>query len=136
MNNKMKFHTKQKLPLHNLPFIGRVKGKDGLSFWDVPNSGGYGGGNTTGRALAGIYLRHLQQHGATPGGSLGSIAADMSLLGNDYSPDDDARRGQIIGFFNAIEPILAQLIKRSGIELTLSDVQLMKQANDGLDGHY
>ncbi|KGT91265.1 hypothetical protein NG99_17010 [Erwinia typographi] len=134
MVNKIKFHHKKELPLHRLPFVGKVKGRHCLSFWDIPDAGGYAGGNTTGAALAVIYLRHLQEHGASVGGSLGSITADMAGVG--FSDEFDSRRGQIIGFFSTIEPILAELLKRSGIEFKLDNDQLLQRANKGLNGYW
>lgn len=132
MKNKLKFHVKKELPIHKLPFVGgKSSFRLGVSFWNVPDEGGYGGGNTTGRALALIFLKHLQENGSTSGGILGNIASDMGGI-----PESDARYGQMISFFNTLEGVLALSLQQSNIKFTLSDIQLIKQANSGLAGHY
>jgi len=137
MKNKLKFHDKEELPIHKLPFVGgKPPSGLGVSFWNVPNEGGYGGGCTTGRALALIYLRHLQENGSTHGGILGTIASDMAGFRSDCPAEIEARYGQMIGFFSALEGALALSLQQSRIKFTLSDIQLIKQANSGLAGHY
>lgn len=137
MKNKLKFHANKELPIHKLPFVGgKSSGRLGVSFWNVPDQGGYGGGNTTGHALALIFLKHLQENGSTHGGILGNIASDMAGIGNGSTPENNARYGQMIGFFHTLEGILSLSLQQSCIEFTLTDIQLLKQANDGLAGHY
>ncbi|MBN1086567.1 hypothetical protein JNO12_19130 [Erwinia aphidicola] len=141
MKKKICLNQKEKNPLHRLPFIGREKGAPMISFWNVPAKGGYGGGNTTGHALALIYLRHLKEHGVNPGGSLGSIARDMTGLGNtidyaDLSREENSRQGQIISFFNTIEQVIGELLKSSNLNIRSSNEELIAKANSGLSGHW
>jgi len=137
MKNKLEFHHSEALALHQLPFVGgKSVSRLGVSFWNVPAEGGYGGGCTTGRALALIFLKHLQQNGSTLGGIMGVIASDMSGFRSDFPAETEARYGQMIGFFNALEGALALSLHHSLIRFTLSDIQLIEQANSGLAGHY
>lgn len=141
MKQKLSFHQKEKLPLHRLPFVGREKGAPMISFWNVPAKGGFGGGNTTGDALALIYLRHLKEHGVNPGGSLGAIARDMTGLGSTFGCDhlngeDNSRHGQVISFFNTVERVLGDLLAISNINIHTSNEELIAKANSGLSGHW
>lgn len=62
-NAPLAFNTNIKHPLHELPFLGKSqKKKIGLSFWNVPATGGYVGGCQTGEALAKLYLRSLTEN--------------------------------------------------------------------------
>ena len=62
--NALKFNHKAKDPLHRLPFIGgKSKLLYGLSFWNVPATGGTEGGQITGRALAWVWLKHIKENG-------------------------------------------------------------------------
>jgi len=132
-NNQAKtldFHNEKHLPLHRLPFVGKGgPEKIRLSFWSVPSAGGYIGGNKTGKALALIYLQHLKENDSDSGGILQHMAFDM-LEGCD---DDEARRGQVVGFFAELERWLSGAAKHlEGGLNSVSQKQLLQAANDGL----
>lgn len=128
---KLAFHNRKKLALHKLPFVGnrRPGHHGGICFWDVPSTGGYGGGNKTGQALALIYLQHLKENGRSGGGTLQHMAFDM-LNGCD---DDSARKGQVVGFFSELERWLSGAAKHleGGLD-SVPPKQLLEAANDGL----
>ncbi len=129
-NTKLAFNNRKKLALHKLPFVGRRNGpgKFSISFWDVPRAGGYFGGCKTGKALALIYLQHLKENGSGTGGMLQHITFDM-LDGCD----DDARSGQVVGFFTHLESWLSGAVKHleGGLD-EMPEKQLLQAANDGL----
>jgi hypothetical protein len=130
----LKFHNRKKLPLHHLPFIDRAPGKVGLSFWAVPKTGGYFGGCKTGESLARLYLKHLKEHGVGfAGGNLQTIVLDMFDIDNGISPEQDALRGQAVGFFIELERWLVGATKYLDGGLDQHDKKaLLKEANAGL----
>src|SRR5690606_37507672 len=109
----LRFKNRKQMPAHRLPFVGRVPGAPLLSFWDVPKTGGYIGGNETGAALARIYLRYLREHGQARGaGVLRLIALDMIQSGENVTDaEQDARRGQVVGFFTELDRWLSAAAK-------------------------
>ena len=54
------FNNRRAIPLHRLPFIGPVRGRTQFSFWAVPRTGGYAGGNDVGRGANRLPLAQLQ----------------------------------------------------------------------------
>lgn len=129
---KLKF-SKNKLPLHQLPFVNKEGHKRyGISFWGVPRTGGYIGGRITGEALATIYLQYLLQNGQGDGGLLQLIATDM--LGLDYSDKNDSVLGQASAFFFELEKQLMLAVKMNSDNLIKhSPDELLKRANAGLN---
>src|SRR5690606_22700315 len=100
----LRFKNRKKLPLHRLPFVDAVPGKVGRSFWAVPKTGGYFGGNETRGARARLYMKHLSQHGHGFGGvKLHMMVLDMFGCENGVSAEQDALRGQVVGFFVELE---------------------------------
>lgn len=137
--NKIKFKPRKKLPAHRLPFVGPEPGRSQLSFWAVPKSGGYGGGCDTGAALAKIYLKHLREHGraASAGGFLQNIVLDMVDSEHGESPEQDALRGQVVGFFSVLEAWIEGAAHYLGGSLDQVDGKaLLDMANRGLSTDY
>ena len=133
--SSLKFKNHRKLPLHRLPFVDAVPDKIGWSFWSVPKSGGYFGGNETGSALARIYMKHLKAHGpGWGGGNLQMMALDMFDCENGVSAEQDTLRGQVVGFFVELEYWLAGAVKYLDGGLDKHDnTTLLKAANTGLN---
>ena len=131
----LSFKNRKKIPTHRLPFVGEVHGKIGLSFWIVPKTGGYRGGCQTGEALARIYIKHLKDHSNDSGlTSLQKIALDMFGCELADSPEQDALRGQVIGFFSVLDVWLAGAAKHLHGGLDEHDNKaLLKAANTGLN---
>lgn len=130
----LKFHNSREIPVHRLPFVGPVQGMPGFSFWAVPKTGGYIGGCRTGEALAALFLQHLRKNGGDPGASLQHIVLDMLDLERSDCPEDQALRGQVVGFFSVLEGWLAGATKHFGHNLELADPQiLLDRANAGLE---
>lgn len=131
-NNQAKalyFHNDKDLPLHRLPFVGKGGKGPGLSFWSVPATGGYGGGCETGKALALLYMKHLREHGPAAGGMLQTMAFSMFEDG----ADNDARRGQIVGFFTMLEKAWFSACRKNSALDNFSAVDLLEAANTGLE---
>jgi hypothetical protein len=100
----------------------------------VPKTGGYAGGCQTGGELALIYLRHLKEHSALSGASvpLRLLVLDM-FDWKEGGPEQDALRGQVIGFFGELERWLLVAAKKYGSEFNeKSDKASLKAANEGL----
>ncbi|MBT3092831.1 MAG: hypothetical protein AB2697_22145 [Candidatus Thiodiazotropha endolucinida] len=133
--HKLRFHEHKKLPPHRLPFVDRVPGKLGLSFWTVPKTGGYFGGNETGGTLARIYLKHLKEHDLSFGGSyLQIMVLDMFGCKSGVSPEQDVLRGQVAGLFIELERWLVSAVKYLEDRLeTECDKDLLEAANNGLN---
>ncbi|WP_312387887.1 hypothetical protein [Atlantibacter hermannii] len=128
----IKFNKRKKLALHRLPFIGgKSKSGFGLSFWNVPSTGGYSGGCITGAALAWIWLKHLENEAREGAGNtpftISRIVSEISDLS-----ENDSLKGQVVGFFEIIEIILFKLISDSRIHFTKDEKNLIEQANAGL----
>lgn len=134
-SDPLRFKNRKKLPIHRLPFVGKVPGVAGLSFWDVPKTGNYLGGTKTGEALARVYLKFVKEHGEC--GLLRSIALDMFEAKRNCSPERDALRGQVVGFFFVLERWLEAATKNLDGGLDKMDTKdLLKAANAGLDPNY
>lgn len=131
---ELRFNDTTNHPLHRLPFVGVEPGKRGASFWAVPRTGGYGGGNQTGKALARIYMKHLKEHGSgLGGGSLQLMVLDMFDCEHGDNAEQDALRGQVVGFFAELERWLSAAAKHLDGGLDQDDNQaLLKAANAGL----
>jgi hypothetical protein len=127
---KLQYKPKSPVILHRLPFVGGTSPRGyGISFWDVPATGGFSGGCDTGSALAHIYLKHLRDYGGSPSGTLQGIALDM--LGR--SEPNEPTVGQAIGFFSVIDAWLSALIQHAGANLDqLKESDLLDKANLGL----
>lgn len=131
-SKKIEFKNKR-LPIHRLPFVGGTNGL-GISFWDVPKTGGYGGGCQTGKNLALIYLKHIRENGGFSGGHLQSIVLNMFNSGahKHDSPEETALRGQIVGFFSTLDQVLDETSRfMSGLD-RFENSELLEKANIGL----
>lgn len=130
----LSFHNDKALPIHRLPFVGRPANHADLSFWNVPQTGGYTGGCMTGKALGRIYLKHCREHGSKDGGIFQLIASAMLTSGQTDSPELAALQGQIIGFMGELEPWIAIAARNAGAPLDdLRFADLLKEANNGLN---
>lgn len=131
--HQLRFKNRKRHPLHRLPFV--EMNKSGLTFWAVPKAGGYFGGNKTGSALAHIYMKHLKEHDANAiGGVLQSIVLNMFGCKPGVNDEQDALRGQVVGFFFEIERWLSDAAKHRDYGLEqLDNKTLLKVANDGLN---
>lgn len=128
------FHNDKALPIHRLPFVGRKPGQADLSFWNVPQAGGYTGGCMTGKALGRIYLKHCREHGATKGGLLQLIAGSMLSPDQTDTPEQATLQGQIVGFMSELEPWIAAAVRNAGAPLDeLQHNDLLNEANNGLN---
>lgn len=131
---KLSINTRKAMPLHRLPFVGRTHAKAALSFWLVPKTGGYFGGHQTGSALAHIYMKHLKEHGRGFGGTLQSVVLDMFGCEQNVSAEQNALRGQAVGFLSVLEPWIEAAVTNLGSGLDKLDVkQLLNEANAGLN---
>lgn len=136
---KLTFKPRKAYIHHRLPHVGtsNYKPECGISFWDVPLTGGYAGGCDTGAALAVILLKHLRD--LDKGDDMarfhfGSIANDWLDRAKNITPDqDDALRGQIVGFMAAITPWVIAATKQLGHKLDgVDSKEALKKANAGL----
>tara|TARA_B100000749_G_scaffold280764_1_gene278485 strand:- start:323 stop:790 length:468 start_codon:yes stop_codon:yes gene_type:complete len=130
------FNNRRDLPLHRLPFIGPVRGRTQFSFWAVPRTGGYAGGNEVGRGLARIYLKYLKQYGRPEGlGALQWIVLDMigPAAASALTPEQSALRGQVVGFFSELDAWLEVAVcdLEGGLDAQ-SDKALLALVNAGL----
>lgn len=123
------FHKRRSIPLHRLPFVGGKSERDGLiSFFNVPDTGGYFGGCETGDALAWLYLKYIETEGYDRAPCiLSKMILDMTAEVNE------SRRGQIIGFFEILESVLSKLITDNRAHFKKDDAELLAQANAGLN---
>lgn len=129
------FNRRKKLPSHQLPFVNKVKGKVGLSFWSVPKTGGYAGGNITGHALALLYLKHIRANGSGAGGLLQCVALDMFDTDLELdNPVTTSLRGQAVGFFLELENIIKAATVQMGDCLDdMDEKELLRRANEGIN---
>lgn len=127
-NQRINFHSNKKNVLHRLPFIGDGGQGPGLSFWDIPATGGYSGGCETGKALALIYMKHLREHGPAAGGILQVIAFSMF----EDAAENDSRRGQIVGFFTTLEKLWFSACRQNSALDDFKADDLLESANAGL----
>ena len=81
-----------------LPFVGKVPGRDTLSYWAVPAKGDYGEGTQVGRSMAVAYTNYLRGAAGMPP-VLPQIVIDM-FEGIELP---DAVRGQLVGFLSTLE---------------------------------
>lgn len=134
--NTLKFKPRRKVLSHRLPFVDKPlqpKEYSGISFWAVPATGGFGGGNHTGAALAIIYLKSLQEPGRKGGGMLQQIALDMLSHQHDDPDQSLSQRGQAVGFFTQIEEWLVDAVTHMAPSLDALDTKsLLATANKGL----
>ena len=128
------FKSHKKVPSHRLPFVDKLPGKNGLCFWSVPAAGGYFGGNKTGAAVARIYMKHLKDHDTiTSGGLLQSMVIDMFGGHAGTVAEQDALRGQVVGFFFELERWLVGAARHLDGGLDSHDpAALIEAANEGL----
>lgn len=96
----MRYH-KSVHEFRRLPFSGKNK-------WDVPDSGGYTGGCEFGRWAAIAYLKMLRSQESVGCGFLQYIVLDMLKRQTSAEPGDGdgGFRGQVVGFFTALDAIL------------------------------
>lgn len=139
---KLRAKPRAKLEMHKLPFVGNdhvVPKQGGVSFWDVPLTGGYLGGVETGSALANIYLIHLRRQG---GGedrnalSLSAIYCAMMARAPRTKEEVETLNGQVVGFSNVMHGWLDASVQQLGRNLDASDGKLdplLNLANSGLD---
>lgn len=115
-SGKLRSKPTRKLRVHQLPFVGRdyVKGSGGIiCFWDVPMTGGYGGGCDTGEEIALMYLAYLREIQVNPQKDNGSASGGLNRMLLDIfekAPTDenerDSIRGQMVGFASQINRFL------------------------------
>lgn len=134
---KLKFHNRRIHESMRLPFVSAKRSEIGelsFSYWDVPKTGGYFGGNITGQALARLYLQHLKAMTNDTGGTLQQIVLDMLDLDSEGDEESDTRRGQVVGFFSELENWLSPAVKHlsGGLEQEEPN-ELLKLANTGLN---
>ncbi|WP_207775109.1 hypothetical protein [Tamilnaduibacter salinus] len=136
MTNELSFKPEKAEIEERLPFVDVVPDSGKLSRWAVPATGGYFGGAATGRHLAKIYLKHLQEFGFPTGGMLQNIALDMldseELSGQGAATR--ARSGQVTGFFSELERLI-QTALDAGVEPASfgSSEQMLWRANAGIN---
>jgi hypothetical protein len=134
------FRPRQKSPMRRLPFVGREHTADqSFSMWNVPASGGYFGGNTTGEAIATMYLRHIRETDAeicSP--MLGGMVISWAwrLASGDITPgsvEENSLRGQMVGFAHVLSKWLIAAARHMGDSLeTLGNDALLAKANRGV----
>lgn len=136
MPTPLRFNNRKRHPLHRLPFVGPypnpVIRRYTMSMWNVPLTGGYGGGCQTGNALALIYLNHRRQFESQV---LAEIVLSMIKRHDEAKTTPaaaDALHGQIVGFFAALEPFLRESIRHAPALDGLYPQKLLKKANAGL----
>jgi hypothetical protein len=129
------YHAAERLPVHRLPFVGSYKSD--ISFWNIPATGGYGGGYETGAAMATAYLRHLKMNPEFQGGLLQHIVLDMCQAYKHglTAAEEESLRGQIVGFCSVICATVQNTAPLFKYELNaVEETQLLKRANAGLAG--
>lgn len=133
----MKYHNRRQCVMLRSPFINR--NETGVNYWDVPRTGGYGGGCRTGSALAQIYLDHIGEHPPSEriGGMLQHIVFSMvdSLEASTSDEERASIRGQIVGFMGELEGV-AEIMEARRIRTsdTPTPAELLTEANAGLVG--
>lgn len=135
-STKLRFHKNRRSVWARLPFVDRQEAKSGYCSWAIPRHGGYFGGCEAGKALAMIYLKHLRENGRGLGGDLQYVVLDMCNLGfstRKLTEQENALKGQIVGFFCLLEDWLAAAVKLGGQNLDkVENAKLLKQANQWL----
>jgi len=140
MSAALKYKPRKKLAIHRLPFVGRVHVQPehgGLSFWDVPLTGGYIGGCKAGEALAVstlVFLREERDSHYLERGILGQIAAAWMERAIDANPEERlALRGQAVGFMSKMSEWVDAAVSDLGANLDRSDkAAILTRINAGL----
>lgn len=125
---------------NRLPFVGN--GTTLARAWAVPATGGYIGGNRTGRALAQLYLKELQRAVKSGEHSESStlqhvVLAMAERLTADCAQDasGSSLQGQVVGFFTEINAALVTAAQRDSAWLgQLDSNECLRRANEGLTG--
>jgi len=135
---KLEYHHGKLLkPAHRLPFVGGKGHNGGISFWNVPASGGFPGGTETGDALASSYLKFLRDHPEDVMSSvlLQWIALDMcERYARVGGAERESLAGQITGFFSGFSRF-AQEYPQARPDLDqISEAEILSRANAGLAG--
>ncbi|MEO4014794.1 hypothetical protein [Pseudomonas rossensis] len=139
---KLREKPRAKLEIHRLPFVGRdhvAPKSGGISFWDVPLTGGYLGGIETGSAIASMFLVHLRRQGS--GGdrqaiSLSNIYCEMIARIPGTMEETDTLKGQVVGFSGVIQEWLKASVQQFGENLEAPNGMLdtlLDRANAGLE---
>ncbi|QLL15475.1 hypothetical protein [Pseudomonas chlororaphis] len=133
---ELKLNPRAKIPCHRLPFVGRSTPKGEFSFWNVPMTGGYGGGCDAGGWLAMFMLIHLREQSqsdmAIP--LLGQVASSWLEAARTASDEEfDALQGQAIGFMTRLSPWLMLAAREAGRNLDrVNQKEVLLKANAGL----
>jgi hypothetical protein len=128
----LSFKVDQELPLHKLPFVGFSDVKQGMSYWNVPRTGGFGGGVVTGKALARIYMKHLADNQGNDGGILQSIVTDITQQCD--GSEKSSSRGHVVGFFSEIEKWLKPMLSMISEDAdSLDSGKNLESANHGIN---
>ncbi len=142
-SNKLSFRPKKKASFRHLPFLGNEHTpEDAISYWNIPASGGYFGGNKTGEAVAFMLLKHLRENLNNPDSLneayLGLMILDWNKRMMAEAPQLDSEgldslNGQMVGFINIISKLLLAFAIPLYHELDKKDYkELLKQANQGI----
>ena len=130
----LSFKVDQELPLHKLPFVGFSEVKQGMSYWNVPRTGGFGGGVVTGKALARIYMKHLADNQGNDGGILQSIVTDITQQCDGSDSEKSSSRGHVVGFFSEIEKWLKPMLSMISEDAdSLDSSKNLESANHGIN---
>ena len=102
----MQYRKKASCEFRRLPFTGK-------SAWDVPATGGYGGGCEFGVWAAMAYLKMLRAEANAGPGFLQCIVLDMleGSNGAGVGDGDGSFRGQVVGFFSTLDRALHSAAK-------------------------
>lgn len=137
---KLRTKPRAKLQMHQLPFVGRDHVKPdhgGFSFWDVPLTGGYFGGNETGSAIGNMFLVHLRQSKNADNSCALHLAGILNSLRERVpttKEEADTLKGQAVGFGSVIGQWLMAAVEHLGHNLDKVDHdKLLYAANAGLD---
>lgn len=132
--HSIRFNNRCKHPIKRLPFFRKLTTDPARAYWDVPQFGGYFGGCTTGQNLALIYLKHLKEHGYSSFGCLQHIALSMFEHERTSTEEGESFRGQVVGFFSALDEWLNVAAIQNGEALdNLDSNKLLKTANQGIN---
>lgn len=74
-----------------------------MSFWTLPEHGNYTDGTLIGEAMAKAYTANLSRQSILPP-TLPQIVLDIAGVG--AANLSEARHGQLVGFFSALEEVL------------------------------
>ena len=98
---------------------------------------GFLSGCEYGKALAEAFALHLQRRERHKGSSLQHFA--LSYADNLVAAGDDVaawnwQRGQVIGFFSAVDALLERLIEQTGFRVTLTEQEILCRLKDAASG--